>query len=285
MKANRLEEGEAVMAKYSKLYAGLIVFLLSFTVGTISFAQEEATEAEKPTCDASLTFSSKYVWRGFELSKDSLVMFPEVTVSYKGFGFCLWGDFDFDYEGANTGNNGSEWWETDMVLTYGNSIGMLNYTLGWIYYDVDGADDEELFVVLGLDTFLSPEFSIWKGIEHGDDTLYINLGVSHSFELANGMSIDVGGWISYADFENWYTDPVTLASEDVDDLADGCVWAGLNIPLNDWCTLTPAVNYVFPLSDDYEDLVEQLSFDYDWVNMRGGDSGFFFACVTLAVSF
>ena len=115
----------------------VLLMLSSFVFTSLVFAEE----ADKPTCSSSLGLYSQYIWRGYELSKESLVIFPSITVGYKGFGFNVWGDFDTDYYGATTGNNSSEWWETDMVLTYGNSIGLtsdvnLNWTLGWIDYRI-----------------------------------------------------------------------------------------------------------------------------------------------------
>ena len=41
-------------------------------------------EEEAPSAEASVAFLSKYVWRGFELSDDSLVIQPSMTTSYKG---------------------------------------------------------------------------------------------------------------------------------------------------------------------------------------------------------
>ena len=58
------------------------VWVLALLVSTIflgasAFAGDETTEQneEVPTCDMSVTFYSQYIWRGFELSKDSLVIF------------------------------------------------------------------------------------------------------------------------------------------------------------------------------------------------------------------
>ncbi len=265
----------------------LVVFAISFA--SVVFAEE----ADKPTCNLDLTFYSKYVWRGFELSKDSLVIFPSITVGYKGFDFNVWGDFDTDYElqdqdadGVDDENNNTRWWETDWVLTYSNSIDLggtaLNWTLGWIYYDTDPlhvvdedgdivlavpGDNEEVFVVLGLDTILSPEISVWRGIEYGE-SWYIHFALSHSFELQNGHSIDVGGWVAYLDIDD----------ADYNEWHDGTIWVGYNIPVNDWCTISPSVNYSFPLSNESEDVIEAASFD-------GKDSDWFYGGVNVNISF
>lgn len=247
----------------------MFVFLIGLiTVGTDAFAEEE-----KPTCDMSVGVYSQYIWRGLELSRDSIVIFPETTVSYKGFGFTIWGDLDTDYYDETAHNNNStELWETDYVLTYNNSFSKLNYTLGWIYYDVDNGEDQEVYVVLGLDTFLSPEISVWRGIEH-TDSWYINFALSHSFKMNNGWSIDMGGWVGYYDIPDG-----DLDGGDYSEFHDATIWAALNIPLTEWATLTPSINYSFPLSSGSEDYIEAASF-------RGDDSRFLYGGITLAVSF
>lgn len=258
-----------------KYFLCLFMVIFGVSLASIAFAEEEAV---KPHCDFTWTFYSKYIWRGFELSKDSLVIFPSITIGYKGFDMNVWGDFDTDYEGANTGNNDTEWWETDWVFTYSNSFNLLgdtplNWTLGWIYYDVDSGEDEEVFAIFGLDTSLAPELSVWRGIEWGD-SWYIKVAMSHSWDISKywpevkGWTFDVGGWLSYYDIDN----------ADYSDFHDADIWAGITIPVNDWCSLSPSINYSFPMSSDAENFIEAASFD-------GGDSDFVYGGVTLNISF
>ena len=44
-----------------------------------------AEEEDKPTANLAVAALSKYVWRGFEMTKDSIVLEPSMTVAYKGF--------------------------------------------------------------------------------------------------------------------------------------------------------------------------------------------------------
>lgn len=129
------------MMKFIKSYLALVVVLTGVMLSTGNLFAED----EKPTCDASLTAYSQYIWRGYEFSKDSVVFFPSMTVSYKGFAFNMWGDLDTNFVGA-TVDNDTEMFETDYVLTYKNSVSILNYTLGWIYYDVDGGKIRKLML-------------------------------------------------------------------------------------------------------------------------------------------
>jgi len=54
---------------------------------TVAVADQE--EEERPTLTADVAFMSQYIWRGYELSKDSLVIQPSVTAAYKGFSLNL----------------------------------------------------------------------------------------------------------------------------------------------------------------------------------------------------
>ncbi len=218
---NQAEE-EDEMTRYGKIYAGLIVFLLSFTMGTISFAEE----AEKPAFGAGLTFYSQDIRHAQALSKNSLVKLPEIMVPYKGLGVTLWEDF----------------------------------------YRVD---QEGVFVVLGYDTLLSPEVSVWGGIEWGTSR-YINLSLSHTFEFESGHSLDLGanaGWRHNpcGDYGNQAWRGFNISAD-------------YNIHVSDRCTVSPSINYTTALASEAEAWMEEVIRD-------GDDSDFFYGGVTLAVSF
>ena len=51
-----------------------------------------APEEEKPTADFSVSALTKYVWRGYEMTRDSIVVQPSLTVGYKGFSVNIWGN-------------------------------------------------------------------------------------------------------------------------------------------------------------------------------------------------
>ena len=69
----------------------ILIGLITFVSGSSPMWAEE----ESPTASADVSILSKYVWRGYELSRrTSLVIQPSATVSYKGFGFNLWGNLD-----------------------------------------------------------------------------------------------------------------------------------------------------------------------------------------------
>ncbi|MCX5887550.1 MAG: hypothetical protein NT096_16845 [Proteobacteria bacterium] len=277
----------------------VFVVLFGFSIVTVALAQAPATEQEeeaRPTLSASYTFFSQYIWRGYELSKDSLVMFPSITISYKGFGLNVWGDYDTHYEGTDH----KEWWETDFVFTYSNNLGNIprlgsmwdkfknvNYTIGYIYYDTNAdnvtyetniyrrgrlvttktyhpgtGDNEEIYLILSYSMFANPTFSVWRQIEDGEEW-YFNFGLSQNFPFpvkcswAQDWTIDVGTWISYYDREANYEKTAYSAMHDAN------LWMALNIPLNKYFTLSPTIQYSAPLSNNAKQELEACSFSGD----------------------
>jgi hypothetical protein len=61
-------------------------------------------------------------------------------------------------------------------------------------------------------------------------------------------------------------------------LPNANVWAGLNIPFKDGVSLTPSINYSFPMNDVKRDMSGEGNF-------RGLDSGFVFGGVDLKIPF
>ncbi len=76
-----------------------------------------------------------------------------MTAGYKGFGFDLWGNLDTDQDMSLYGVDGANWNDTDMTLLYDNAAGMMGYSVGFIYYGVDGTvDTQEIYGSIRLDT-------------------------------------------------------------------------------------------------------------------------------------
>ncbi len=237
------------------------------------FGAEE--EAEKPSGSMSVSMLSKYVWRGYELSKDSIVIQPSITASYMGFGINLWGNLDTDQDAELFGEDGANWNETDLTLSYGGSAGMVSYSAGYIYYGLEGIDDtQEIYGSLALDTILVPTVTVYRDID-AYPGWYTTLGVSHSFQLSESISLNLGGQVSYlsADDEDTLADPDDPGSA-YSDFHDGKLSATLNIPITEEISVAPNISYSFALSDGASDIIKAGS-------ASGDDDDFIFGGITL----
>ena len=145
-------------SRIRKLVIGIIATVLLIAAGIPAAMAEE----EVPSADASIAFLSKYVWRGFELSDDSIVIQPSMAVAYKGFGMNLWGNLDTDYYASET----NKWNETDFTLSYDGAYEKLGYGVGWILYALDGVHDtQEIYGTLSYDVLLAPTFTFYYDID------------------------------------------------------------------------------------------------------------------------
>jgi hypothetical protein len=243
-------------------------------------ADADQAEEEVPTASGDVAFMSQYIWRGYGLSKDSLVIQPSVTAGYKGFSLNLWGNLDTSYY-AEPYKDDSKWNETDMTFSYAHSFGMVGLEAGFVYYALDALDDwKEFYLSMGLDTILAPTITVYREISKNQGW-YINLGVSHSFELPREMTLDLGGYVSYwkSDNDNMvkYNSDLSATSERFSGFHEGLVSVGLNIPFWKYFTVTPAIAYAFPLSHQADNEMQALSLDEKANHVFGG--------VTLSIAF
>ncbi len=243
-----------------------LLIVAAMGLGTYALAQEPVAvekgpaqpEPAKPSgktipedfiADLNVSFYSQYIWRGYELSKDSLVIFPQLTIGYKGFAVTTWVDLDTRFKASPKKEFKLQ--ETDVITTYSNSYApwKLNYTLGWILYDyqplagnADGTikdtKTQELFVTLGVDTILKPTLSIYREIEAGE-AWYVSLGAAHSIPVFKDWSLDLAGYVSYM---------YNRSTLDISAFHDGNLSAGLKIPLTSVLSIKPNIQWSFPLS-------------------------------------
>ena len=262
------------MFKSKKITRTVKKVLLTVMLLATCMLTSQAMAEDKPTAEFSTSVLSKYVWRGFAFSEDSIVIQPSMTVAYKGLSVNLWGNLDTDQQNDDTNN----WNETDLTISYNKSFGKLGATVGYIYYALDSVDDsQEVFLSLSYDTLLSPTLSVYREFAHYPHW-YITADISHSFPVTKDISLDLGGLISYqiSDDASAYPD-----GKDTDDEFSGLhhaeLSASLSIPVNNYITVSPQIAYTFPLGSDAGDQIELLSVD--------GDSNHFFGGVTASFAF
>lgn len=221
--------------------------------------------AEDPEAHLSIGLYSRYIWRGYEFSRDSLVIQPSLTVAYKGFGFNLWGNLDTDEKGRETSN----WNETDVTVSYDNSLGLVHYSLGYIYYALeDGVEDsQEVYAGITLDTLFSPSLTVYRDID-AFPGYYAALGISHSLAINHMMSLDLGAGAGYYDLDDGGYDA----------FHDGRLSVALPVTVSDYVTVSPELYYSFPLSGEASDELEAASLD-------GDDDGFLYGGVAVSFAF
>ncbi|MRR05954.1 MAG: hypothetical protein EG828_03265 [Deltaproteobacteria bacterium] len=257
-----------------------LILVIGMGLGTYSHAEDVAVnpaclkpEPAKPTgklipedltANLNVSIYSQYIWRGYELSRGSVVFFPTMTVAYKGFAVNLWADLDTRFAGS--ADKDFKLQETDLTLSYSNSYEpwKLNYSAGWILYDfqptagnedgtITDTKNQELFLTLGLDTLLKPTFSVYNEIELGQ-AWYFSLGASHSFPVYKDWSLDLAGWVSYL-HDNSGPD-----ADDFSNFHDGNIAVGLKMPINNYLSVKPNIQYSFPLSSDAADQIKGGSY-------------------------
>jgi hypothetical protein len=257
-----------VMKKFLRLLLLLICGLC--VVGSVAFAEDGD---KKPNCAFTWTFYSNYIWQGLELSKAKPFFPPS---NNQGLSFTPWQSFDSVYgnpinKEAGRKNHGLLAYQDSFPLTKETA---LNWKFGLLTYDTDAGENEKTFAGVGLNTFLSPEVSFWKGREFKQDAWTINFALSQNWDLskclskADGWTLGLGSGVSYSNFDN----------VDYNDLQNAHVWADLNIPFKDGISLNPSINYSFPVNDLKKDM-------YGEGNFRGLESGFVFGGVDLKIPF
>ncbi|MBU0479481.1 MAG: hypothetical protein KKG47_00130 [Proteobacteria bacterium] len=234
-----------------------LILTSAILMSTMTVIPAMALAEDKPTADFTTGIYSDYVWRGYALSDDSVVIQPSMTVSYKGFAANLWGSLDTDYLNTDEKN----WLETDMTLSYEGSAGKIGYGAGWIYYEVDGADDtQEGYVSVSVDTILAPSLTVYVNLED-TSAYYSTLGISHSLPLAEGMALDLGAQVGYLDNGASYNE-----------FHDALLSASMSFAVAEYISVTPELYYSFALTSDSETNIKAGSADNDDNHFYGGIS-------------
>jgi hypothetical protein len=219
------------------------------------------------SADFTVAALSQYIWRGQELSRDSMVIQPSATVSYSGFLANLWGNLDTDPYFQMPDESGGTWNETDFTLAYGRGFGAWSLQGGYIYYALDGVDDsQEFYLNIGFDVLLAPSVTVYKDFDSYEHW-YILLGLSHVFELSETVSLELSASGSYLLSEDEQAYPEIDSSgmattDEFSNFHDGVISASLPIAVG-VITITPTVSYVFPLSDEASDEMQWRSLDGD----------------------
>ncbi|MDO8282072.1 MAG: TorF family putative porin [Thermodesulfovibrionia bacterium] len=248
-----------------------ILMTAMFLTAAFSVSAPKAEEA-KVTGSAAAGVFSKYVFRGYELSSDSVLVQPSIGIAYKGFSASLWGNIDSKENPTQSfvpdRLNQKSFNETDLTLSYTYAIDKLSLTAGYIYYGTKyAAETEELFVTAGYDTLLKPVLSVYRDVTEYPGT-YINIAVSHSMPVYNDINLDLAASAGYfiGSGNYWKTYESSTGSytgEKYSALHDGMLKAGFTIPVAATLTVQPVVQYYFPLSAKAKRTVDGNSYNFN----------------------
>ncbi len=252
------------------------ILLLFFALLPVTGPQAVRAEGEV-TAEAGVDLLSQYIWRGYELSKDSMVVQPWATFGYKGFSVGIWENIDTDpYDSSLENLN-----ETDWTLSYSTEMGGVGIEVGYIWYAIADADDsQEIYLSLSMPTFLNLTLTVYREFYHAPST-YITLGISHSIPLSwRGASLDLslqGSYLASND-EGVYADPSDPGDE-YNNFHDGLATIALSIPVNKIVTVAPTLSWSFPLCDDAADDMSAGNAD------NGGKDNFLYGGISISFAF
>jgi hypothetical protein len=245
------------MSKMNKIMALLACAAAALPMGV----RAEGEDAVSASLDVPVL--SAYVWRGQVIVDDPVVQ-PTFTVAKSGFSINWWGNYNLD---DNATGDEFEFSEHDITLSYsgitcpltgaGVTVGIVNYDFPNVgLVDAEGNlslvnDTAEAFLIYSLaDVLLSPTVSVYYDVKEADG-FYGSVGVSHSVEVADKISLGLAASLGAAD-KDWST---YYFGEDASGLTDYSVSATLPVALTDSVTLTPGVQYT-GLLDDASDIVD-----------------------------
>ena len=224
---------------YKKLLKILVMIgLVALTFGSLPALAED----DSLSISADVGVYSQYIWRGYALSYESIVIQPSVTLGYDGFGldgFSLnvWGNFDTDYSDIFGGDTGTDYNETDFTLSYDWSYDIIDFGLGFIYYDLDGGDTQEVYFSASFEGYLNPTFTFYKDID-AFKGWYVNIGVGHSYAVTSAIVLDLSGSIGYYDLDD----------DSYHALHDANVSVSSTFAITDNLTMTPSLTYTWAIT-------------------------------------
>lgn len=250
------------------------------------------------TGSAAMSVLSHYVFRGYELSKSSVVFQPSLTINYAGFSANLWSNIDSsehatqNFTPVTTSRGHNNYDETDLTLSYTYNIDKLALTGGFIYYGTQYAPEtEEIFISGTYDMIAHPTLAIYSDINHYPGT-YFNLSFSQSIpviKMANGdATVDLGAGFGYeagsSSFWNTYVANQGFVGSKYSAFHDGNVKVGFTIPVTKLFSVQPVAQYWFPLSGDASKTVTDLTGTHGF-NPNGNLTDVFVGGVNLTFSF
>jgi hypothetical protein len=247
---------------------------------------EAAQEPEKPTWNIQNDMLSQYVWRGIALSRNSVVMQPSITGTYKGISVNIWNNFDLSeqnpYSLTRPNDKKAHWNETDLTFSYTREVyPNLSLTGGTIIYLLSSADSAYNSVEIygGVDyklPWFNFGFGVYREVNHFPGT-YLQWYIHRAIDipLMEGMNLDLfASWS--AEFSNdkaaypVFDSSGNLENKFYQSLHAGYLAAALNIPVGKYLVVAPKIQYWYGLGGQSTGTLNALSWDGQHNHILGG---------------
>jgi hypothetical protein len=253
--------------------------------------KEEAPAEDKPTASLGVDLFSQYIWRGFALSRNSVVFQPSLTVGYKGFSANVWGNFDTSQSNPFVGTSRqAKWNETDFTFGYsrdlytGTAIKSITANLGVIYYALDSVnnpqgDSFEIYYGLAADVnWFKLAVTANQEVLHYPGW-WLTLGISRVFELPfkiqdnSNVTLELGHNFIFLFSRDQVAYPNLNTSDPVQAFSGplaGQVYATLNVPVHKYVTIAPKIGFWYAAGGDATPLLRGASWDQQQNHVYGG---------------
>jgi uncharacterized protein (TIGR02001 family) len=242
-----------------KKWSVLLVAVLMIAATMVPAAQA-AIEVEG---DVYAGVFDKYMWRGQNLSNSQPVLQGGVDISALGFTLSYWSNVQLS---SGKDFSSDEVTETDIVLDYSFDVNdLLSVSVGNIDYTFNAeGNTHELYLGLGLNTLLSPAFTVYYDWDAADsfelpdgtiedvNGLYFDLSVGHTFELAENLGLNLGALVSYSDESPF----VIGAQKPWSDWNNYELSASVDYAVTDQITVSPSFLYSSGISDEAKRVID-----------------------------
>lgn len=242
------------------------ILAASLALAPLAARAEEAAV----TGSASVAVASRYVWRGQTLS-EGIVVQPTIGLTYGGFTANLWSNVDLD--NAEADDDGIVMNETDFTLSYAQDFGPVAATAGFIHYDFDGGDTQELFLSAAVATLLHPSLTFYYDVDEGDGGFAV-LAISQGMPVGP-YTVVAGASVGF-NFDDLAMG-VNADGEKFTGLYYGEVSLATSIPLFGKVSLDPRIAYSTALGDHGEHAIKAISV--------AGKKDMFYASVAATIAF
>ena len=188
----------------------------------ISFFSVAVQEVEAKTgTSVGLEYNSEYYWRGLSFYGDPAnssrgVLFPWVGQALGDFYFTISGEIPTAYLENEPNDTEKVWIGVDFIAAYNTTLmdGLLGLGGRVAYFMYPQSKDQSVYRKDFFDisawvqlkkVFLKPKLKYSQYLRVSDqggaqdnlEDIYIELSVSHAFQLYEKVSLTLGGWISY----------------------------------------------------------------------------------------